>query len=93
MRPIRRTFASRSRQPTIITMARSAGSPSSRVTPPLSSACSSVARLPARSPPSRTEVDRPRLSNQATWSDWPGWSATSPMRRWSNRQRGAFRVA
>ena len=34
--------------------------------------------------PSRTEVDRPRLSNQATWSDWPGWSATSPMRRWSN---------
>ena len=26
----------------------------------------------------------PRLSNQATWSGWPGWSASSPTRRWSN---------
>ena len=77
--------ASGSRPRSMITTARSAGSPeSSASAPPLSSACSSIAVPPARSPPSRTEADRPRLSNQATWSGWPGWSASSPTRRWSN---------
>ena len=73
-------------------MARSAGSPeSSASAPPLSSACSSVAAPPARSPPSRTEADRLRLSNQATWSGWPGWSREQPDATLEQlRQRGGF---
>src|SRR5271166_5061273 len=46
--PIRWTFASGSRPRSIITTARSAGSPeSSASAPPLSSACSSIAAPPA----------------------------------------------
>src|SRR5512135_1028791 len=65
--PIRWTFARGSRRRSIITTARSAGSPgSSASAPPSSSACSSAAVPPGRSPPSRTEADRPRPSGPPT---------------------------
>ena len=56
---------------------------SSASAPPLSSACSSVA-APGTLAPEPHRGGPPRLSNQATWSGWPGWSASSPTRRWSN---------